>query len=207
MAKYSLPNNPFSSPATHKKTIERFGFFGDLARASAIAKMARMRVYADMQPAWFFKDTDVLQKVLGSDRLRAFHPYRSLVKAGVVVNAGSDHMVKSDPDLSINPYNPFTAMWSMITRKTEKGTLFNPEQAITRQDALKMYTINNAYASFEEDVKGSIEAGKFADLVILSDDILTCPEDSIRKIKPLMTIVNGKTVFDSREVQFESASQ
>ena len=105
-------------------------------------------------------------------------------------------MVKLDPDASINPYNPFLAMWSVITRKTDAGNVFNPEEAITREQALKMYTINNAYASFEENLKGSIEAGKLADLVVLSDDILTCPDDRIREIKPLLTIVNGRTVFD-----------
>jgi predicted amidohydrolase YtcJ len=86
-------------------------------------------------------------------------------------------------------------MWSVVTRKTEKGTVFNSEQAISREEALKMYTINNAMASFEEDVKGSIEQGKFADLVVLSNDILTCPADSIKEITPILTMVNGKKVF------------
>jgi len=105
-------------------------------------------------------------------------------------------MVKLDANTSINPYNPFLAMWSVITRKTVRGTIFNPEEAISREQAVKMYTINNAYASFEEKMKGSIEPGKVADLVVLSDDILTCPEDRIREIKSLLTIVNGRAVFD-----------
>ena len=176
---------------------------GNFFTDSAIAKMARMRVYADMQPAWFFKDTDLLEKILGRERLNTFHPYGSLVEAGVIVNSGSDHMVKTDPDLSINPYNPFTAMWSVITRKTEKGSIFNPEEAVTREDALKMYTINNAYASFEEDVKGSIEPGKFADLAVLSHDLMTCPPDSIRNIRSIMTIVNGNIVYDVGTLRFE----
>jgi len=87
-------------------------------------------------------------------------------------------------------------MWSVITRKTDLGTVFNPEEAISREQALKMYTINNAYASFEENLKGSIEPGKLADLVVLSDDILTCPDDRIREIKSLLTILNGRIVFD-----------
>lgn len=179
---------------------------GNFFTEEAIEKMATMGIYADMQPAWFFKDTDLLHFVLGTERIRNFHPYGSLVKAGVIVNAGSDHMVKMDPDEAINPYNPFTAMWSMVTRKTTKGTVFNPEEAISREDALKMYTINNAMASFEEDVKGSIEAGKFADLVVLSEDILTCHPDSIRKIKPLLTIVDGKVVFDSGKLDASVAA-
>jgi predicted amidohydrolase YtcJ len=88
-------------------------------------------------------------------------------------------------------------MWSVVTRKTDRGTVFNAEQAIGREEALRMYTINNAYASFEEDIKGSIEKGKLADLIVLSDDLLTCEKDSIRNIKPLLTMVNGIIVYDS----------
>ena len=183
-------------------TDRRFSIIhGNFFTDSAIQKMADMHVYADMQPAWYFKDTDLLHEVLGAERLRTFHPYRSLVEAGIIVNAGSDHMVKTDPDLSINPYNPFTAMWSIVSRRTDRGTVHNAEQAVSREDALKMYTINNAYASFEESIKGSIEAGKFADLVVLSDDLLTCPVDSIKNIRPLMTIVNGKIVYDKGQLK------
>ena len=173
---------------------------GNFFTPKAIDKMATMGIYADMQPAWFFKDTDLLHYVLGDERIKTFHPYGSLTEAGVVVNAGSDHMVKTDPDQAINPYNPFTAMWSVVTRKTSRGTVYNPEEAVSREEALKMYTINNAMASFEEKIKGSIEVGKLADLVILSDDILTCPEDAIRKITALLTMVEGKTVFSSGDV-------
>ena len=104
-------------------------------------------------------------------------------------------MVKMDPDASVNPYNPFLAMWSMVTRKTERGTVFNPEQAISREEALKIYTINNAKASFEEKMKGSLEPGKFADLAVLSNDILACPPDSIKLIHSVLTILNGKIVY------------
>lgn len=180
---------------------------GNFFTPEAIEKMAALGVCADMQPAWFFEDTNLLHHVLGSERLKTFHPYRSLAEAGVIINGGSDHMVKLDPDRSINPYNPFTAMWSVVTRKTKRGDIFNPEQAITRKDALKMYTINNAFASFEENLKGSIEKGKFADLVVLSDDLLTCQEDSIKHIKPLLTILNGKIVFDSKKLKTDGESR
>ena len=173
---------------------------GNFFTPEAIKLMSEMGVYADIQPAWFFKDADLLHLVLGESRMETFHPYKSLVNAGIVVNGGSDHMVKVDPDLSINPYNPFTAMWSVVTRKTESGSVFNPEQGISREDALRMYTINNAYASFEEKQKGSIEAGKFADLVVLSADLLTCAKDSIRLIKPILTMVDGKIVYDAKEL-------
>jgi len=171
---------------------------GNFYTAKAIRKMTEMGVYADMQPAWFYKDADLLYRVLGKERMSAFHPYRSLFEAGVVVNGGSDHMVRLDSYTSINPYNPFVAMWSIVTRKTERGSIYEVDEAISREQALKMYTINNAYASFEEDIKGSIEPGKLADMVVLSEDILTCPPDHIKDIEALLTMVNGEVVYERK---------
>ncbi|MEX2565028.1 MAG: amidohydrolase [Cyclobacteriaceae bacterium] len=170
---------------------------GNFFTSEAIKKMAQLGIYADMQPAWFFKDTQLLLKVLGQERMQTFHPYHSMMEAGIMVNGGSDHMVKLDPETSINPYNPFLGMWSVITRKTERGDIINPSEAISRRNALEMYTINNAYASFEEDIKGSIEEGKLADLVVLSDDLLSCPESQIRRITPVLTLIDGRVVYDS----------
>ena len=167
---------------------------GNFFSPEAIAKSKKLGVYADMQPAWFYKDADAMRAILGKERSEIFHPYKSLIDAGIVVNGGSDHMVKLDPDTSVNPYNPFPAMWSIISRKTERGSTLVPEEAITREDSLRMYTINNAYATFEENIKGSIETGKLADLAVLSDNILTCAVDRIRDISVLMTIVGGKIV-------------
>ncbi|NND34056.1 MAG: amidohydrolase [Saprospiraceae bacterium] len=170
---------------------------GNFYNTEAIHKMQMLGVYADMQPAWFLKDADLLYKVLGEERMTTFHPYRSLFDAGIVVNGGSDHMVKLDSYKSINPFNPFLSMWSVITRQTEKGTVYNADQALTRMEALRMYTINNAFASFEEDIKGSIEPGKLADLAVLSQNFLTCHPDSIKVIKVIMTMVDGKMVYDN----------
>lgn len=173
---------------------------GNFFTRDAMEKMASLGILADMQPAWYYKDTDLLNEVLGKDRIRTFHPYHSMMKAGIIINGGSDHMVKLDPNASINPYNPFLAMWSVITRKTDRNSVFNPEEAISREQALKMYTINNAYASFEENIKGSLEIGKLADLAVLSEDILSCPDERIREIRSVLTMVNGRTVFDNGTV-------
>ncbi len=170
---------------------------GNFFTDKAIERMSRLGVYADMQAAWFYKDADAMKQILGDKRIETFHPYRSMLDAGVLVNGGSDHMVKWDADASINPYNPFLAMWTMVTRTTERNNVIMPEEAITREEALRMYTINNAYASFEESIKGSIEPGKLADLAILSDDLLDCPVDQIRDIQSEMTIVGGKIVYTS----------
>ena len=185
--------NTMKPIADRRFSIIHGNFFTD----RAIQRMSELGVYADMQAAWFYKDADAMKQILGDERIETFHPYRSLLNAGVVVNGGSDHMVKWDADASINPYNPFLAMWTMVTRTTERNSVVVPSEAITREEALSMYTINNAYASFEESIKGSIEPGKLADLAILSDDLLNCPVDKIRDIQSEMTIVGGKIIYTS----------
>jgi len=148
-----------------------------------------------IEPAWMHLDGAALLKVLGPARMKDFHPYKSLFDAGVVVAGGSDHMIKFDSRHAINPFNPFFGMWMAVTRRTTDGAVLNPEQKITREQALRMWTLNAAYLSFDEKQKGSIEPGKLADLVILSKDILTCPEDEIREAEAEATIVGGKFVF------------
>lgn len=173
---------------------------GNFYTNEAIRRMKELEVYANAQAAWFYKDADAMLQILGEERLRSFHPYRSMIDAGVMVNGGSDHMVKWDANTSINPYNPFLAIWSVVSRKTERGSVIGSAEAITREEALKTYTINNAYASFEESLKGSIEAGKLADLAILTDDILDCPIDKIKEIEAEATIVGGKLVYSKGEI-------
>ncbi|NOY95553.1 MAG: amidohydrolase [Chlorobi bacterium] len=170
---------------------------GNFYTREAISRMSKLGILANMQPAWFYKDADAMKYILGGERIKTFSPFRSMAKAGIVVCGGSDHMVKLDPNTSINPYNPFLAIWSMVTRTTERGNIIEPSEAISREDALKMYTINNAFATFEEAIKGSLEPGKLADLVILSNDLLRCPEDEIKNIYSELTMVGGKVVYAS----------
>ena len=81
-----------------------------------------------------------------------------------------------------------------ITRQSQNQKKSNLAQGISRENALKMYTINNAYASFEEKIKGSLKVGKLADLLVISEDLFTCPVNQIKAIKPLLTMVGGKIV-------------
>jgi predicted amidohydrolase YtcJ len=168
---------------------------GNFFTDESIKKMRKLNVCADMQPAWFYKDADAMNFILPEQVMETFHPYKSLRESGVIVNGGSDHMVKWDANTSVNPYNPFLAMWTMITRMTERGNVILPSQAISRQEAIRAYTINNAYGSFEENLKGSIEAGKLADMIVLSDDILTCPVDQLKNIESDLTLLGGKVVY------------
>ncbi|MEO7652611.1 MAG: amidohydrolase [Bryobacteraceae bacterium] len=169
---------------------------GNFPNAQAIARAARLGVAFDCQPAWHHFDGPALKDVFGPERTSHFLPLRSLFDAGIVVAGGSDHMIRFDSREAINPYNPFFGMWMAITRRTADGTVLNPEQSVTREQALRMWTLNGAYLSFEEESKGSIEVGKLADLVVISKDILRCPVDEIKDIEALLTMVDGKVVYE-----------
>ena len=164
--------------------------------AAAIAQMAELGIVADLQPAWLWLDGATLKKQFGDDRLAYFQPYRAIFDAGVVVGGGSDHMQKIGSLRSVNPYNPFLGMWIALTRQPRRmeGPL-HPEQSITRQEALRLYTVNNAYLTFEEHTKGSLEPGKLADFVILKTDILECPVDAVKDIEVAETYVGGKQIY------------
>jgi hypothetical protein len=162
----------------------------------AIERARKLGVVMDLQPAWYHLDGPALATVLGPERMKFFQPYKSIFDAGVIVGGGSDHMIKFDDKLAINPYNPFFGMWMAVTRKTADGTVFNPEQKISREQALRMWTWNAAYLSFDEGIKGSIEPGKLADLVIIDRDYLSCAEDHIKDIQVVQTVVGGRVVYD-----------
>jgi predicted amidohydrolase YtcJ len=170
---------------------------GNFFNQKALKLMSGMGVLANIQPAWFYKDSEAMELILGKEKIKIFHAYRTLTDAGVIINGGSDHMVKWDADASINPYNPFLAMGVMVTRKTERGSVILQSESVSREEALRAYTINNAYSTFEEKIKGSVEPGKLADMAVLSDDLLSCPADSIKNIKSLMTILDGKIIYTS----------
>jgi predicted amidohydrolase YtcJ len=162
----------------------------------AVEKMARLGVVADLQPAWLYLDTRTLVAQFGYDRLRYFQPLRSLFEAGVVAGGGSDHMQKIGSLRSVNPYNPFLGMWTTVTRRAKwyDGRL-HPEEALTREQALRFYTGNNARLMFLEDQVGSLEEGKRADLVVVDTDPLTCPVDALKDTQALRTYVDGKLVY------------
>lgn len=168
--------------------------------AEAIDRMARIGIVADLQPAWLMLDGATLRKQFGTARTAYFQPYRSLADQGVIVGGGSDHMQKIGGLRSINPYNPFLGMWITLTRQprwTEEP--LHPEQCINREEAIRLYTINNAFLTFEEKEKGSIEPGKLADFIIIDRDILTCPVEDVKEIQVESTWLGGKNVYRRSE--------
>lgn len=163
---------------------------------AAIARMKRLGVTADVQAAWLYCDAPALEKVFGYGGLRYFFPLRSYLDAGVRVAGGSDHMIGYDKNRAVNPYNPFHGLWVSITRKTNRGSVVYPEERVSREEALKTYTIYAAWRLFAEKDLGSIEPGKLADMVVIDRDYLSCPEDQIPAIEPVMVIQNGKIVAE-----------
>jgi predicted amidohydrolase YtcJ len=146
------------------------------------------------QPAWHYVDANVLNKVLDKETMDTFLPYNKFVGMNIKAASGSDHMIKYDPLLSQNPYNPYHALYNMVSRKTRLGNTIGADNTISRYDALAMYTKNASYASFDEDVKGTLEVGKVADFVALSCDYFNCPVEDIKNISSCMTVVGGKIV-------------
>jgi predicted amidohydrolase YtcJ len=174
---------------------------GNFPDAQAIERARRMGVAFDSQPAWLHLDGAALKDVFGPARIRDFLPLRLLFQAGVVVAGGSDHMIRFDSRDAINPYNPFFGMWMAITRKTTDGAVMGADQTITREQALRMWTLNGAWLAFEEKNRGSIEPGKLADMVVISKDYLHCPIDDIKDIEALLTVVGGRAVYQNPRLQ------
>ncbi len=162
----------------------------------AIDLMARCGIVADLQPAWLYHDGATLRAHFGEERLRHFQPYRTLAERGVIVGGGSDHMQKVGRRRSINIYDPWLGMWTTLTRLPRwSDSPLHPEERITREQAIRLYTINNAFLTFEETKKGSLEAGKYADFIVIDRDILECPIDDIRETQVLETWVGGRRVY------------
>ena len=166
-----------------------------MSRAS-VEKAARLGVIPLVQPAWLYLDTRTLVSHFGYDRLRYFQPLRSIFAAGGIAAGGSDHMQKIGSLRSNNPYDPFRAMWTAVTRRARwyEGQL-HPEEALSREQVIRFYTINCARAMFLDKDVGSLEKGKLADFIVLDTDLLTCPDDAIRQAQVLRTYSDGRLVF------------
>jgi predicted amidohydrolase YtcJ len=158
-----------------------------------IPRFLENEIIASCQPYHAIDDGVWAEKRIGKDRIRYSYPYKSFLKEGVKVSFGSDWPVA--------PVNPLMGIYAAVTRRTlddKNPDGWIPEQKITVEQAIKCYTINNAFASFEENIKGSIEPGKLADFVILDQDILTIDPVKIKDTKVIMTILDGEIIYQAK---------
>lgn len=154
-----------------------------------VGRFAELGVIPAMQGIHCTSDAPWVYRRLGEDRAASgAYLWRSLLDSGAVVTNGTDAPVE---DL-----NPIASYYATVSRKLPDGSVFFPEQKMTRMEALRSYTLSNAYATFEEDLKGSLEVGKLADIVILTKDILKCPEDEILEARVAATIVGGEVLYE-----------
>jgi len=158
-----------------------------------IPRFAKLGVIASMQPSHAISDLFFAPSRLGMERLAGAYAWNSLLKSGAIICGGSDAPVERG--------EPMIEFYAAATRKSikgESGEGWHPEQAVSREQALKMFTINAAYAAFEENDKGSIEVGKLADFTVLSADIMKIPTPEILKTRCEMTVIGGEVVYENR---------
>jgi predicted amidohydrolase YtcJ len=163
-----------------------------LMRPDQMERAKKLGVRVDLQNNFMWDKAATVERFLGKEKANRACSTKWMI----------DHMgigsIGAGTDYPVNTYNPFVNMYVMVTRKDKNGVVYGANQAITREEALRLYTNGSAAYSFKENVKGSIEPGKLADLVVISHDILTCPEESMKDIQAVMTIVDGKIVYERK---------
>ena len=166
-----------------------------------IPRFAKLGVIPSMQPSHAIGDLFFAPSRLGIERLAGAYAWESFIKSGVVVPGGSDAPVERG--------EPMIEFYAAVARKDQKGFSaegWHPEEAVTREQALKMFTIWPAYAAFEEKLRGTIEVGKLADLTILSADIMKIPELQILKTRCVMTVINGEIVYEASHKEAQKST-
>ncbi|HSJ32496.1 MAG TPA: amidohydrolase [Longimicrobiales bacterium] len=157
-----------------------------------IRRFGELGVVPAMQGVHATSDAPWIPKRLGEQRAReGAYMWQELMKSGAIIANGTDAPVED--------VNPIVSFHSSVSRRTNTGDVFYPDQRMTREEALRSYTLNNAYAAFEEDVKGSITPGKLADIVVLSKDIMRVPEEEIPTAQVDLTIVGGQVRYRRAE--------
>ena len=170
--------NAEKSIAGRRWTLEH----GFIAQPDQIARLKKLDLVISAQDHLYLAGPSLVN-YWGPARAARTTPMRAFLDAGFVVAGGTDSAVV--------PYPPLWVLYHFVTRDTISGGVLGADQKITRREALQVETINNAYLTFEERIKGSIEPGKLADLVVLPEDILTCPEKNIERMHVSMTMVGG----------------
>ena len=158
--------------------------------AEDVPRLAKLGIIASMQPLHATEDMNFAEARIGKERLKYAYLWSDLLDLGVVVATGTDY--------SVSPYNPFYTLHAAVTMQDRKNNPpggWMPEQAMTREEALRAATMGGAYTMFAEDILGSIEVGKLADFVVIPVDYMTIQAENIWKIEPEMTVIGGEVVY------------
>ncbi|MBU6334161.1 MAG: amidohydrolase [Chloroflexi bacterium] len=158
------------------------------ATEASLQVMARLQIAAVIQPTFIYFEGDDLFRDVGAELAHQYKPMRTYLDRGIPVIATSDIP-------STVHYNPFIGLYSLVTRRTFRGTEIAPHEAVSREEALRAYTLAGAWLTREEHLKGPLAPGFLADMVVLDRDYFTCPEDAIKEIGVEMTIIDGKVVY------------
>jgi hypothetical protein len=150
--------------------------------------MAKNDIAVSVQPGFIWVEGDLYFEALPEERLAEFKPLRTYLEHGIKVAANSD--------MTSAHYNPFWGMHSAATRKTSRGRTLGTTEQLSIPELLPLFTRNGAYLSFEEDIKGTIEPGKLADMAVLSNDIVGMEPSELRELQVEHTVINGETVFE-----------
>lgn len=164
---------------------------GVMPTAKNLRTTSRLGVVISTQQSMGWSIGKTFKEYWGADKGATFAPNRTWLDhlGHPFLKAGSDN----------RPVNPFTGFWAYAARKDVDGTVGKPDEVLDRSDILRLYTVNGAYGVFDESLRGTIEAGKLADVVVLSDDVMTVDTHEIRSIRPLMTIVGGDIRYQAPE--------
>jgi hypothetical protein len=184
----------------YERALEATGIDGKKARfalehcqvltAEDVPRLAKLGIVASMQPLHATEDMHFAESRMGPERLKYAYIWRDLLDRGVVLATGTDY--------SVSPYNPFYTLHAAVTRQDRNNNPpggWIPEQAMTREEALRAATVGGAYVMFAEDILGTIEVGKLADFVVIPVDYMTVPAEDIWKIEPEMTVIGGEVVY------------
>ncbi|MFW6140889.1 MAG: amidohydrolase [Acidobacteriota bacterium] len=182
-----------------KEGVDLTGFrviHAQVIRDQDFSRFKELNVIAEVNPYHLSDDMRWMEERIGEERCKGAYAFKSLLDNGALLSFGSDW-----PGTSAALYHmhPKYLIYAAVARKTVNGTPeegWFPEQRISREEAIKAYTINNSYAAFEDDIRGSIEEGKLADITVFDRNLLTCPEDEILKAGVTYTLIDGKVIFE-----------
>ncbi|MDH5200998.1 MAG: amidohydrolase, partial [Candidatus Bathyarchaeota archaeon] len=171
----------------HRLRIEHCG----ICTPAIVERIRGMGVVPVPQPIFLYGEGESYRAGLGEERVKWAYPLRSFLENGIVTPMSSDCPATSGTEL----ISPLLGIYVAVTRRTDSGRELGPEQRIGVEDALRCYTLNSAYATFEDDVKGSIETGKLADFAVLSEDPTRMAKEKIKDIYVEMTVVGGRVAY------------